>query len=162
LDIAFAWGNYRYPLNKPIQKLKYSRDITLGDTLSRLLFQVCKQEKLQPDIVVPVPLSRQRQHSRGYNQAALLARPLAWMLGRAYSCRVVRRVRDTDSQVGLTIEERKINMAEAFSAGKARLGGKTVLLVDDVLTTGATLDAAAKAFKEAGAGKVIGLVVARA
>ncbi len=162
LDIAYSWGMYRYPLNKAIQKLKYSRDMALGDTLSRLLYQVCRQEALHPDLVAPVPLSRERKRSRGYNQAALLARPLAWMLGAVYSNTMLHRMRDTASQVGLSIEQRKENMEAAFSAGKGDLTGKTVLLVDDVLTTGATLDAAAKAFKAAGAGKVIGLVVARA
>jgi ComF family protein len=162
MDEAYAWGKYQYPLNKPIQRLKYSRDIALGETLSRLLFQVCREMHLQPDLVVAVPLSRKRQRSRGYNQAAMLARPLAWMLGTVYRNRIVHRVRDTASQVGLSIERRRENMVDAFTVQGKTLAGKTVLLVDDVLTTGATLDAAAKALKQAGAKKVTGLVVARA
>ncbi|MEJ2759894.1 MAG: phosphoribosyltransferase family protein, partial [Anaerolineales bacterium] len=74
----------------------------------------------------------------------------------------VHRVRDTASQVGLSIERRRENMVDAFAVQGKTLAGKTVLLVDDVLTTGATLDAAAKALKQAGAKKVTGLVVARA
>lgn len=162
LDQAYAWGKYQAPLNKPIRRLKYSRDVALGDTLSRLLYQVCEEMQLRPDLVVPVPLSRQRRQSRGYNQAALLARPLAWMLGVAYSGKLVYRVRDTASQVGLSITKRKQNMDSAFSAEAGQAVGKTVLVVDDVLTTGATLDATARALKEAGAARVVGLVVARA
>lgn len=162
LDQAYAWGKYQFPVSKAIQRLKYSRDVALGDTLSKLLFQVCQERNLRPDLVVPVPLSRQRRQARGYNQAALLARPLAWMLGVPYSRRLVRKVRDTASQVGLSIEKRKHNMAGAFRADETGADGKVVLVVDDVLTTGATLDAVAHALKEAGAKKVVGLVVGRA
>ena len=162
LEEAFAWGLYRDPLGKAIRRLKYSRDIALGDTLSRLLFAVCKNRALLPDLVAPVPLARNRKQTRGYNQAALLARPLAWMMGLPYAPRVVRRIRETASQVGLTIEQRKENMNGAFIAKKQLADGKHILVVDDVLTTGATLDAVAMALKAAGASKVTGLVVARA
>lgn len=117
---------------------------------------------MHPDLVVAVPLSPQRLQKRGYNQAALVARPLAWMLGVPYAKRLVKKVRDTVSQVGLSIEMRKQNMTGAFRVDGTGAAGKEVLVVDDVLTTGATLDAVAHALKEAGAKKVIGLVVSRA
>ncbi|MGD2026607.1 MAG: double zinc ribbon domain-containing protein [Anaerolineales bacterium] len=67
LDEAFAWGLYRDPLGKTIRRLKYSRDIAVGDSLSRLLFAVYKKRTLLPDLVAPVPLAQNRQQSRGYN-----------------------------------------------------------------------------------------------
>lgn len=162
LDDAAAFGLYRVPLEKAIKRLKYARDIALGDTLSKLLFDVCSEKGIQPDLVVPVPLALKRPKTRGYNQAALLARPLAWMLGRPYVPLAVRRIRETASQVGLSIQERKENMNGAFQAQRRLAAGKQILIVDDVLTTGATLDAVAMSLKMAGAAKVVGLVVARA
>ncbi|MGD2026606.1 MAG: phosphoribosyltransferase family protein [Anaerolineales bacterium] len=83
-------------------------------------------------------------------------------MGVPYAPRAIRRIRETASQVGLTIEQRKENMEAAFFAKEQLAGGKHILVVDDVLTTGATLDAVAMALKAAGSVKVTGLVVARA
>lgn len=162
LDRASAWGYHQDPLRKAIHTLKYRGNLAQGDALAVHLLEVILRDRLEVDVVVPVPLARQRARERGYNQAALLACPLAAALGVTYRQDALARVRETPSQVGRSLEARRENVADAFSARKSRTAGRRVLLVDDVLTTGATLDAAAKALKQAGAEVVSAVVVSRA
>lgn len=162
LDQASAWGYHQDPVRKAIHTLKYRGNLALGDALAVHLLEVVRQDRLEIEVVVPVPLARQRQRERGYNQAALLARPLAGALGAAYRPDGLIRVRETPSQVGRSLASRRENVADAFSARESRVAGRRVLLVDDVLTTGATLDAAANALKQAGAVYVAAVVVSRA
>jgi ComF family protein len=112
-------------------------------------------------ILVPVPLSAQRQHERGYNQARLLALAVAASGGLRMDALVVRRNRHTASQVGLSVRQRQANVKGAFSALN-RANGHTYILIDDVCTTGATLGACATALLEAGAKAVWGVTLARA
>lgn len=142
--------------------MKYRGNLAQGDALAVHLLDVVQRDGFKADLVAPVPLARLRQRERGYNQAALLARPLAAALGVPYRPDVVARVRETPSQVGRSLASRRDNVADAFSARESRTSGRRVLLVDDVLTTGATLDAAAKALKQAGAVHVAAVVVSRA
>lgn len=117
------------------------------------------------DIIVPVPLHRRRKFFRKYNQSALLAAALAGRLDAnktKYAPSLLKRVRATTPQTKLNYKERKENVYDAFSVLKnAQIEGKTILLVDDVMTTGATMNACAKALLEAGAKRVNGLVFAR-
>lgn len=108
-----------------------------------------------------VPLHKKRRTERGYDQSALLARTASRELGVPFRVRALERIRSTVQQSGLGREERNVNVRGAFRAREA-FGGESVLLVDDVFTTGATLEAAASALLEAGAGTVIGLVFASA
>jgi len=115
------------------------------------------------DLVVPVPLHGGRERARGFNQAALLARAFAAAHGLPYDARAARRVRNTPQLAhGMGRAERRAVMAGAFAAQRARVDGRRVLLMDDVMTTGATLDACARALREAGAREVRALVFARA
>jgi ComF family protein len=107
----------------------------------------------QAELLVPVPLSRQRRRERGYNQAELLARRIGRNIGATPSSGVLDRLRDTPSQVGLSGVERHANVVGAFRANE-RLDGLRVVLVDDVTTTGATLNACAAACWDAGAADV--------
>jgi ComF family protein len=111
--------------------------------------------------LVAVPLHRRRQRERGYNQSALLARELrrAWALDPAPGR--LLRVRDTPPQVGLDRQRRRENVAEAFHWRGAALAGAFVVLVDDVATTGATLEACARALRDGGAGRIEAVTVAR-
>ena len=133
--------------------MKYRGNLAQGDALAVHLLDVVQRDGFKADLVAPVPLARLRQRERGYNQAAL---------GVPYRPDVVARVRETPSQVGRSLASRRDNVADAFSARESRTSGRRVLLVDDVLTTGATLDAAAKALKQAGAVHVAAVVVSRA
>lgn len=113
-------------------------------------------------LLVPIPLHLSRLRKRGYNQASLLAKDIGIRFGIEY-CEVLRRSRLTKTQVGLTQKERQENMKDAFSCDSVKdslIKGITVFLVDDVLTSGATLNEAAKVLKRRGAGKVYGLTLA--
>ncbi len=113
-------------------------------------------------MVIPVPLSAKRLRERGYNQAAQFALPLALALGARYRPSGVRRIRHTVSQVKLSWQERQDNVTGAFYANPRLVAGQKILLIDDVVTTGATISACATALLDAGARNVYALSVARA
>jgi ComF family protein len=114
-------------------------------------------------LVVPVPLYPDRERERGFNQAALLAERLGRLWGVAVAAHALERTVATPAQTGLSAEERRRNVRGVFAAPRpARVAGQRVLLVDDVLTTGATADACARALMRAGAAEVGVLTVARA
>ena len=113
------------------------------------------------DLVSPVPLGVARLKERGYNQAALLARPIALALTLTYKPNAVRRIRETRTQVGLALDQRRANVEGAFSSNSAIVSGKNLLIVDDVTTSGATLDACADALIGCGANQVYALTFAR-
>jgi ComF family protein len=142
--------------------LKYRRDIILADTLALQLARAWSVYGLPAGHVVPVPLAAEREHERGYNQSALLARALAELAGLPYEPRGLRRVRHTHSQVGLSGDERHHNVRGAFQARPERVAGRSIVLVDDICTTGATLSACAVALCAAGAAQVWGLTLGRA
>lgn len=150
------------PLQKALHQLKYKRDIILADTLAAILAQANFVPRLPPGLVVPVPLSAERQRERGYNQAALLARAFAELGGRRCVPAGAERVKHTASQVGLSAEERRVNVRAAFRGEPCVVAGQTVILVDDVCTTGATLAACGQALLAAGATAVWGVTLARA
>ncbi len=150
-------------VRKALHRLKYHRDLALAETLAGELLALVRALGWQVDAVVAVPLGKARQQARGYNQAALLAFPLALGLGVPYAGKALARVRETRSQVNLSAEERQRNVAGAFAVVQAdAVKGKNILLVDDVMTTGATLGAAAAALKAGGAHRVFAVTVARA
>jgi ComF family protein len=158
-DAVVAAGSFSHPLDAYIRAFKYHSRLSLARPLASLLAGRLGAEAL-PDIIVPMPLSADRQRTRGFNQALELARQLP----PPYPARIrtsLRRVRDTSPQAGLGASDRKENVKGAFSAGP-EVCGRRVALIDDVMTSGATLDAAARSLKEAGAIEVRAWVVARA
>ena len=108
------------------------------------------------DILVPVPLSRRRVNERGYNQAELIAKPLAEFIGIEYRDDILKRNKNTRHQAGLRNYERMTNVKGAFSASEDA-DGKSVIIFDDIYTTGSTIEECAKTLKQMGAGKIIGL-----
>ncbi len=150
------------PLRLALHNLKYKRDIILADTLARLLVEAWRTYAVPGALVLPVPLSAQRLRERGYNQAALLAQGFADLVGLAYTPSGATRVRHTATQVGLSASDRWENLAGAFEAEARVVAGRKAILIDDVCTTGSTLNACAEALMAAGAVAVWGLTVARA
>jgi len=157
-----SWAIFSGPLRTAIHSLKYQRNIPLGIELADQLRIVYEKEKWAVDLVVPVPLSKKRKKERGFNQAKILAYPLAKKVGVPFDTECIKRIKETRSQVGLTIKERKFNVANAFSTDQIFVKSKRILLVDDVATTGATLNECAISLLQAGAKEVYALTLARA
>ena len=149
------------PVQEALHRLKYRRDVGLGDSLAEHMTRYVAGLNWPIDVIIPMPLGRRRLRERGYNQAGLIARPLAMALGLEYAPRELSRRRETRSQVGLSQQERRENVRDAFVADR-RVTGKTVLVVDDVATTGSTLSSSAEALFLSGAKDVYALTVARA
>lgn len=156
-----SYAIFSGPLQNAIHRLKYKRDLGLGESLSRHLIALFEKLSWETDLITVVPLDEQRMTERGYNQSTLLARPLAWASGTPFSPQAISRIRKTESQVGLTREERRINVAGAFLADSKMVSGRSILIVDDVATTGATMESSSKALLNAGASEVYGLTLAR-
>jgi competence protein ComFC len=156
-----AWAVFDDPVRKALHKLKYRRDISLGNTLAEQMLPFVAGLNWPVDIVIPIPLGRQRNKERGYNQVGMIATPLALALKLKYLPHGLARPRETRSQVGLTRDERRKNVQGAFTANR-QVDGKTVLIMDDVSTTGSTLSSAASALLLCGAKDVYALTVARA
>ena len=150
------------PPREAVLRLKYHQDGILADSLARLLLAATPSAAPAGSRVMAVPLAPSRLAERGYNQAALLARAYAELSGRPLAAGGVCRVRDTQSQVGLSVPERHRNVAGAFAAEPRVAAGQTIILIDDVCTTGATLNACAMALRAAGAAQVWGLTLTRA
>jgi ComF family protein len=156
-----SWLVFEGPIRHALHTLKYRRNVALGDVLAQHLVEYVDALGWSVDLVVPVPLGRRRMNERGYNQVGLVARPLAAIQGWRYSPQVLARVRETRSQVGLSATERRENVSGAFCANAALVSEKTILLMDDVATTGATLASCADVLQKAGAQTVYALTLAR-
>jgi ComF family protein len=143
--------------------LKFKRIEPLGVWFAKRLAAIVERHGLDADIVVPVPLHRQRQRERGYNQADLIARPLARRLKVPYRAALLTRTKPRPDKRVLSLSERWESVRGAFATRPgSQVDNLRVLLLDDVMTTGATLDACATALLQAGAKSVIALTVARA
>jgi len=157
-DEAFCYGAYEGTLRKLIHLFKYSGIRRMAEPLAALLAGALPRDR-RFDLVAPVPLHWRRKWQRGFNQSELLGRAI----GRARGIpvrNVLRRGVATRAQAGLSNAQRRENVAGAFRA-RRRVAGLRVLLIDDVMTTGATLGACARALKKAGAKSVSVLALAR-
>jgi ComF family protein len=152
-------------MREAVHQFKYGRKVSLGKTLGRLMARGCRDflEDCEADIIMPVPLHPKRLRWRGFNQAALLARQVS----RAYAVPLdpftLKRTRATQPQTQLTEPERRRNVRGAFAVRTAStLEGKKVLLVDDIYTSGATVNECSRTLKKAGAATVYVLTLAHA
>jgi ComF family protein len=151
---------YAPPLDRLLPRFKFHRDLAAGALLAQLLAEAADGLP-RPDAVVPVPLHRARLRRRGYDQALELARPLARVLDLPLRDDLLQRVRTTAPQSELSAAARRRNLKGAFAVRSAIELPASVALVDDVMTTGATLHAAAEALKRAGVRHVEAWVCAR-
>jgi ComF family protein len=165
-DRAASFGAYEGPLRSLIHLLKYQGMKPLARPLAELMDRALPADNGKDggggfDAIVPVPLNWRKQWSRGFNQAELLARHVSKRRGIPLM-NALRRKRVTSTQAALATAGRKRNVAGAFAArANADLAGKRVLLIDDVMTTGATAGACASVLKRAGAKSISLLTVAR-
>jgi len=155
VQAAFA---YAFPVDAVIQRYKYAGQLALGSLLAGSLAECV--DPVGVDLIVPMPLAPARLAERGFNQSLELARVVAARHGLALAPHACRRVKDTPPLAALPWEERAKSIRGAFVCD-ADLGGRTVAVVDDVLTTGATMNELARNLRKAGAKTVIALVVAR-
>jgi ComF family protein len=153
---------YRNGIAGALRRFKYQGETNLIGVFTAL-WQRLESDRIPGELIVPIPLHPRRLRQRGFNQAVLLARPLGRMLGIATYPRVLKRVRNTPPQVNLKPEERRKNVRGAFAVSeRQRVYGREVIVVDDVYTTGATVQECAKVLKKAGAEAVHVLTLARA
>ncbi len=158
-DATVAALEYRFPADALIHALKYRGELALAPLLAgRLAAEIPAGEWV--DLAMPVPLSSARMRERGYNQSMEIARFLRPRGRLSLEPALCSRVRDTPAQTELPWAERARNVRNAFRCERV-LDGVTVAVIDDVMTTGATLDAVAAALKRAGAERVVNWVVAR-
>lgn len=165
LDRVIAASVYEGAVRKAILALKFKGQRRAAIPLGEMLATAVRASGTHPEVIVPVPLHASRRRARGYNQAELLARRCAQLLGIPCRADVLVRTRATPPQVGLSLADRRRNIAGAFELADrspgASLAGRRIALLDDVTTTGSTLDAAATALRAAGPAMILGLAIAR-
>ena len=148
---------YAFPVNALVQALKYRGVLAIAPVFGRAIARSLDE---RPDVVIPMPLAATRLRERGFNQAQEIARHVAHITGITLLPRACRKVRDTAPQAALPWKERAKNVRRAFVCDED-FSGRHVAIVDDVMTTGATLNELARNLKRAGAVRVTGLVAAR-
>lgn len=159
---VYSFAPYQAPLDQLILKFKFQQKLSIGYKLGLLMAQDIQRRQLAaPDVLIPVPLHAKRLRQRGYNQALELARPVAKHLGLALDVSSCIRHRLTQEQMRLPARKRESNLKGAFSANK-RFDDKHVVIIDDVMTTGSTVNELAQQLVRAGASQVGVWVCARA
>jgi len=155
-DYARSLLVFNDPIREVIHHLKYSDRVSLAKPRGRLLRECVEQEGFRGNVIVPVPLHRQRERKRGFNQAQLLAQAT----GLEVNAGILKRKRNTKSQTGLSRSQRALNLAGSFHVTDQRIP-RCVIVLDDVYTTGSTVHEIAKTLKRAGVDRVEVLTVAR-
>ena len=168
-DATVSAFRYEFPLDRLLQAYKFRANLALTSMLVEPLAAEVERHLAEsvsalPDLIMPMPLAARRLAERGFNQSALLGRALAERFNLRFAAGALARVRDTRPQAGLKRAERQQNVKNAFACnpGQQDLTGLRIALVDDVMTTGATMSEAARALKKRGASAVDAWVVARA
>ena len=159
VDCALAAFQYRFPIDRLVLRFKFAGDLAAGRWLAECLAAAVR-EAPTPDLVVVPPIAAARLRERGFNQALEIAKVVCAARGVTLDRDAVTRVRDAPAQSTLDARERRANLRGAFECRSA-LAGRHVAIVDDVMTTGATLDSMAHALRASGAGRIDAWVVAR-
>jgi ComF family protein len=157
-----SWAVFDKPVQNALHTLKYRRNIGIGDALAVQMKKFVEFLNWDVDLLVPVPLGEKRLKERGYNQVGLVARPLAYEIGLQYAPKALWKSRETRSQVGLSISQRRENVQNAYQANPKIVNRKSILLMDDVATTGSTIQSCTQALLSAGARDIFALTIARA
>jgi competence protein ComFC len=157
-----SWAVFDSPVQNGLHTIKYRRNIALGEALALQMVEFVQSLGWVLDLMIPVPLGRKRLQERGYNQVALVSEPLAYLAEVQYKPKALWKARETRSQVGLDVAERQKNVFNAYQADPRIVNGKSVLLMDDVATTGSTISSCTDALLSAGAREVYAITIARA
>ncbi len=157
-----SWAAFDHPVRPALHTLKYRRNVGIGDALAVPLALFAESLSWPVDMVVPVPLGTKRRRERGYNQVALIAKPFSLLLSLDFKPNALQRIKETRTQVGLSAKDRHENVDTAFLANTQIVQNRTILIMDDVSTTGSTLSSCARALYKAGANDVYALTIARA
>ena len=157
-----SWAVFDSPIQNALHAMKYRRNIGLGESIAIQMVDFVRSLNWPIEITIPVPLGKKRLIERGYNQVALVARPLAFRLGLKYESDALQKVRETRSQVGLTVSQRHENVQDVYWADTKIVNGKSILIMDDVATTGSTISACTEALLSAGVREIYVLTIARA
>ena len=158
-DATHAALAYRFPADALVHSLKFHSELSLAPLLGQFIVEKVSTAR-RVDFLVPVPLSVNRMRERGFNQALEIARHVAGATGVRLAPELCERTRDTPAQIGLPMEERARNVRGAFRCPRL-LEGAEIAVLDDVMTTGTTLDEIAAMMKRAGAARVENWVVAK-
>jgi competence protein ComFC len=162
LSGVLTTGKHAGILENAVQALKYHEALHLAPLLAQRMVFALENQTWRFDTIIPTPLSSLRMKERGYNQAKEISQALAQQLNIEHQAEALQKIRHTQSQVGLGRAERLENVKEAFSADSSLITGKTLLLVDDVRTTGSTLSECAQAALQAGAKAIYAITVTAA
>lgn len=157
-----SWAVFDFPVQNALHTLKYRRNMGIGDAIARQMADFVRSLHWDMEMLIPVPLGKKRLKERGYNQVALVARPLAYELGLQYAPHGLWKSRETRSQVGLNVSQRRENVSRAYQAEGKVVNGRSVLVMDDVATTGSTIQSSTQALLFAGAREVYAITIARA
>jgi len=157
-----SWAVFDAPVQNALHAIKYRGNVGLADSVAIQMLDFVRALEWEVDLLLPAPLGRQRLKERGYNQVALVARPLAYEMGWGYMPGALKKTRETRSQVGLTVSERRKNVLDAYQAESGIVRRKNIVLMDDVSTTGSTISSCTDALLTAGASEVYVLTIARA
>jgi ComF family protein len=158
-DHTLAAFSYHFPIDRLLHAFKYSGDLALIEILAKPLAQLAADHP-RPDLLMPMPLHPERLKERGFNQSMEIAKPISRWLSIPLSANACQRTRNTPSQTGLKWKERRRNVRGAFACD-LDLTGKKIAVLDDVMTTGATLNELSRILKNCGASEVSAWVVAR-
>jgi ComF family protein len=162
LTAVAATGSHTGKLREAVQALKYDNVRALARFMAVRMAYALQHLDWEYDVILPVPMGSARLRERRYNQAGLIAAALAREVNVAVQPSLLWRIRETRSQVGLSADERLLNVAKAFAAHPTLLTNQSILLIDDVYTTGATLNACAEALRVVGVREVYALTVTAA
>lgn len=163
-DATVTVTDFVPPVDQMVHMLKFQHRLAVAPVMGRLLYQAMATRHIQPDLLTAVPLSRERLAERGFNQSHEIARTLGKLLKTAPQRSLLHRIRNTERQTDIALQARKKNVYQAFTVsdeGKTLVKGRHIAVLDDVMTTGSTLDEVAKVLKQAGASQVTNLVFAR-
>ena len=160
-DIARSVFTYSSPINAAIMRLKYEGERYLAEDFAKYLADAYRRAAVECDVIIFIPIEEDRKRKRGYNQAEVIARALSDEISLPVVGDVLYKKRRTESQVGLTLKQRLINLSGSFGVrNRSEIEGKRILLIDDVMTTGTTVSVASEKLRSSGAAKIFVLTVA--